>query len=269
MGLNGALAVLVAVSYGRKDIEDCERILQRGRVICFLASIPLFVIQISCYPVLRAMGILPEVAWPAAQYGFFLFIAMVLYCQFDCYRGYLNAVGQTKVLQYAVSSTILFHLLLCYLLTKKLGMGVLGVSLSTMTTVGCNLLFVMLHSWKVSEFHIPPIPTKLATLLSPKDLKVYMTIALPSIVMIMAEWIGVEILIVIAANISMDAVGAMSISYNFHSVIYMIPYGFQLSITAVVGNYIGEGNEKYGKLTALIGIIEISIITTLCGFMTR
>lgn len=36
----------------------------------------------------------------------------------------------------------------------------------------------------------------------------------------------------------------------------------------MVGNYIGEGNEKYGKLTALIGIIEIFTITILCGLGT-
>ena len=93
MGLNGALAVLVAIAYGRNEIDDCERILNRGRVICFLASIPLFFVQISCYPVMRAFGIEPEVATHTAKYGFFLFIAMVLYCQFDCYRGYLNALG--------------------------------------------------------------------------------------------------------------------------------------------------------------------------------
>ena len=80
MGLNGALAVLVAIAYGRNEIDDCERILNRGRVICFLASIPLFFVQISCYPVMRALGIEPEVATHTAKYGFFLFIAMVLYC---------------------------------------------------------------------------------------------------------------------------------------------------------------------------------------------
>ena len=147
-------------------------------------------------------------------------------------------------------------------------MGVMGVSISTMVTVGCNLAFVMMHTWLVSEFSVAPIPTKIWSLLNKNEVAVYMTIALPSIVMIMAEWIGVEVLIVLAANISNDAVGAMSISYNFHSVIYMIPYGFQLSITAVVGNYIGEGNEKYGKLTARIGIIEIFFVTVLCGIFT-
>lgn len=57
LGLNGAVAVLVAVSFGRGDIEDCEIILQRGRILSFFASLPLTVLQICCYPILLAFGI--------------------------------------------------------------------------------------------------------------------------------------------------------------------------------------------------------------------
>ena len=44
LGLNGAVAVLVAVSFGRGDIEDCEIILQRGRILSFIASLPLTIL---------------------------------------------------------------------------------------------------------------------------------------------------------------------------------------------------------------------------------
>lgn len=164
---------------------------------------------------------------------------MTFYCQFDCYRGYLNAVGHTRVLQYAVTSTILLHVILCYTLTQYYKLGVMGVSFSTMVTLGFSLLFVMIHSWKVSEFKISPIPRNIGMLMGRSDTLTYMSISGPTIVMIMAEWIGVEILIVIATFISTEASGAMSVSYNFHNCIYMIPYGFQLAMTAVIGNYVG------------------------------
>ena len=66
LGLNCAVAVLVAVAYGRGDIEDCERILQRGRVLCFFASLPLFIVQLSCYPIMLGLGVQEEVAAYAA-----------------------------------------------------------------------------------------------------------------------------------------------------------------------------------------------------------
>ena len=39
-------------------------------------------------------------------------------------------------------------------------------------------------------------------------------------------------------------------------------------MTAVVGNFIGEGSERYGKLSALIGVIYTSLLTILCGYLT-
>ena len=57
MGLNSAISVLCAVAFGKRDMQECERILQRGRVICFFASIPLFFVAISCKPIFLLMGI--------------------------------------------------------------------------------------------------------------------------------------------------------------------------------------------------------------------
>lgn len=63
MGLNGAVSVLVAVAFGKGDLRECKRVLQRGRILCFLMSIPLFGLQVSCYPILLELGVKEEVAW--------------------------------------------------------------------------------------------------------------------------------------------------------------------------------------------------------------
>ena len=44
MGLNNAISVLVPVSYGQQDLQDCERVLQRGRIICLLCYLPLIIL---------------------------------------------------------------------------------------------------------------------------------------------------------------------------------------------------------------------------------
>mmetsp|Transcript_6713 Transcript_6713/g.8013 ORF Transcript_6713/g.8013 Transcript_6713/m.8013 type:complete len:98 (+) Transcript_6713:200-493(+) len=97
----------------------------------------------------------------------------------------------------------------------------MGVSFSTMVTIGCNMLFVVIYAWKFSDYKIMPIPSKICgSLLNKSDVGVYLSISVPSIVMLMAEWIGVELLIVLAAFVSVEAVGAMSISYSYHNLIY-------------------------------------------------
>ena len=95
-----------------------------------------------------------------------------------------------------------------------------------MITVGCNMFIIMIYTWKYSTYEIRLIPRRIGQLLRKNDLQAYYNISIPSVIMLMAEWIGVEILIIIAASISVSAVGAMSLSYSFHNVIYQFPYGF-------------------------------------------
>ena len=146
--------------------------------------------------------------------------------------------------------------------------GVIGVSFSTMVTIFCNMIFVIIYAWKVSVYEISPIPKNIKSLMRKNDLQVYFSISVPSIIMLMAEWIGIEMLIVIAATISISAVGAMSLSYSFFNVLYQFPYGFQLAVTAVVGNNIGEGNEKLGKLGVCIGVMYASVVSSILGYLT-
>jgi len=56
MGLNNAISVLVPVAYGQVDLPECERVLQRGRILCLLCYLPLFVIQIFCYRLICFFG---------------------------------------------------------------------------------------------------------------------------------------------------------------------------------------------------------------------
>ena len=86
MGLNYAMGVLIPVSYGQKDLQDCERVLQRGRLLCLIFYLPLIILQLYCYRILISMGQEEEVAQNAHNYGMFLFGAMGFFTQFNCYQ---------------------------------------------------------------------------------------------------------------------------------------------------------------------------------------
>ena len=144
-GLNNSISVLVAVAYGRRDMKECEQVFQRGRVLCFLFFLPLGIVMMMCYQALCSLGIDAEVASYAHKFGFYLYFAIGFHMQFDCYRQYLNATNNSRVVQYAVSSTLLFHVLLCYLLTEKLDLGVEGVGIATIVTCAGNFLFLVFY----------------------------------------------------------------------------------------------------------------------------
>lgn len=116
MGLNNAISVLVPVAFGQVDLPECERVLQRGRILCLLCYLPLFAIQIFCYRIICFFGFDEQVAENCHNFGLTLFFAMGFHMQFDCYKQYLNGTDQSRVVQYAVSGTISIHFILCYLM---------------------------------------------------------------------------------------------------------------------------------------------------------
>lgn len=131
-------------------MRECERVLHRGRLLCLLFYLPLLVVQLLCFEILVAAGIDREVAENAHEFGFYLFLAMGFHMQFDCYKQYLNGTNQSRIVQYAVSSTILVHLCMCYVLTNVLSLGVTGVGLATTVTCALNMLFVVVWTWKMT-----------------------------------------------------------------------------------------------------------------------
>ena len=72
----------------------------------------------------------------------------------------------------------------------------------------------------MTEHSISPIPSNIISLLNKDDLKVYLGISGPSIVMLCAEWWSYAILTLMATFISVGAVSSMAISYNYQQLIF-------------------------------------------------
>lgn len=191
----------------------------------------------------------------ANDFGLYLFLAMGFHMQFDCYKQYLNGTNQSRIVQFAVSSTILIHLALCYTMTYYLDLEVVGVGIATMTTCFLNMLFTMLYTWKMTVYEVKPLPSAPLSLLQTKDLKIYMGISGPSILMLCADWWAYEAIVIMAATISVGAVGSMAISYNYLFLIYSFPCGFQIGAVSVIGNVIGEENEQLGKVLSMVSLV--------------
>ena len=82
------------------------------------------------------------------------------------------------------------------------------------------MMFVMIYSWKFSGYKVHPIPSRITSYLGKNEVSIYLGISGPSIVMLCAEWWAFEILVFLAAFISVGAVSAMAISYNYFTLMY-------------------------------------------------
>ena len=264
-GFNQAISVFVPVAYGQVDLKECERVLQRGRLICLMMYCPLVFVQLFCYHILVGAGIEEEVAANAQKFGIIFFIAIGVHMQFDCYRHYLNSTNQSRIVQYAVSSTILVHLALCYTFVVWFDLGIIGVAMAMIATCSLNLLFVAGWAWKMTPEAVKPIPERPWELLRPADVKRHAEIGIPCLLMCCAEWWSYECLVILASMISVGATGAIAISYNYFSLIFQFPYGFQIGAVAVIGNLIGEANEQRGKAASMLVFVQATLLSILMG----
>ena len=110
-------------------------------------------------------------------------------------------------------------------------MGVTGVGLATILSCASNMIFICLCAWKVAQYPVEPIPTAekgntFKTLMNVRDVKIYLEVGVPSMVMLCADWFAYEGIVIIAASISTAATGATAIALNYFSLILRIPCGF-------------------------------------------
>ena len=254
-GLNSALAVLVAVSFGQQDNRHCAMLLQRGRLICFLIFVSLFVLVLFSYRAMITLGVSEAVAGYGYEYAFIMYFSMGFHSQFDCYRQYLNSTNQSRVVKYTVLVTLIFHLCALYLVTRVFQLGIKGVAIAYLMTCILNFLIVMVYVWKYAEYRVHPFRFKFKKLLKIEYVKVYMKLAAPSIALVCAQWWAIEILQLLATRLSVVAVGCMAITTSFMNVTNQFPVALNIGATSVIGNVIGEGDRQLSKVVAVLAFV--------------
>ena len=78
-----------------------------------------------------------------------------------------------------------------------------------------NLTFVMVYGEYYSPTKVKSFGMFNLKLLQKEGVEEYLSISLPAMVMLCAEWWAMEVLILLAANLGTVAIGAMTISYNY------------------------------------------------------
>ena len=95
-------------------------------------------------------------------------------------------------------------------------MGVTGVGLATILSCALNMILICLYAWKVAQYPVEPIPTAekgntFKTLMNVRDVKIYLGIGGPSMLMTCADGYSYSGIVIIAASISTAATGATAI----------------------------------------------------------
>ncbi|XP_073727206.1 multidrug and toxin extrusion protein 1-like isoform X2 [Misgurnus anguillicaudatus] len=255
-GLASACDTLISQTFGSNNLKRVGVILQRGILILLLACFPCWALFINTESILLAVKQSPRVASLSQRYVNIFIPALPASFMYQLQARYLQNQGiiWPQVITGAVVN-VLNALINCIFL-YQLDLGVIGSAAAN--TISQYSLAVFLYIYiRWTGLHKATWDGWSRDCL--QEWGAFVRLALPSMLMLCAEWWTYEIGGFLAGLISEAELGAQSVVYELISVAYMFPLGFAVAACVRVGNALGAGNTENAKLSAKVSLV--------CGFL--
>ncbi|TRY98375.1 hypothetical protein DNTS_021797 [Danionella cerebrum] len=252
-GLASACDTLISQTFGSNNLKRVGVILQRGILILLLACFPCWALLINTEPILLAVRQSPRAV--------FMYQLLGLYLQ-------NQGIIWPQVITGA--SVNLLNGLINYIFLYLLDLGVAG-SAAANAISQYSLALILFTYIKSRGLHKATWDGWSCDCL--QEWGAFIRLALPSMLMLCAEWWTYEIGGFLAGLISEVELGAQSIVYELASVLYMFPLGFAVAAGVRVGNALGAGNTEQAKLSAKVslvcGVFVSCVIAIIIGGTSR
>ncbi|KAM3215459.1 hypothetical protein ACQJBY_067465 [Aegilops geniculata] len=202
----------------------------------------------------------PEIAMEAGNYIWWMIPSLFVYGPLQCHVRFLQT--QNMVLPVMLSSgvTALNHILVCWLLVYKLGLGNKGAALANTISYLTNVSILAIY------IRLSPSCKSTWTGLSKeafRDILGFLRLAVPSALMVCWEWWSFELLILASGflpNPKLEA-SVLSISVNTISLVFRVPYGLSAAISTRVSNELGAGRPDAARLATQV-IMVLGIVSS-------
>ncbi|XP_031372435.1 protein DETOXIFICATION 16-like isoform X2 [Punica granatum] len=250
-GMASALDTFCGQSYGAKQYHMLGVHTQRAMAILLLVSVPLAVIWANTEPILVAVGQETEIAQVAGTYARFMIPSLFAYGLLQCLVKFLQT--QSIVFPMMISSGVvtLLHILICWALVFKSGLGFRGAAVANSISYWLNVLLMAIY------VKFSPSCSKTWTGFSKEALHNVLTfirLAIPSAVMVCLEMWSFEMMVLLSGllpNPTLET-SVLSISLNTAATVWMIPFGLSGAVSTRVSNELGEGKPQAAILAVRV-----------------
>lgn len=259
-GLATSLDTLCAQAYGSGHKTLVGLQLQRMVYFLLLLLIPVAAIWLNAEPILAAM-IEKDSAKLAAQYLRVILLGTPAYAMFESGKRFVQAQGLFHATTYVLLIAAPANVLLNWLFVWKLGWGFIGAPLAVATTQNMLPLLLLLYVWKVDGRQAWGGFRKAAL----RNWGPMVRLALPGMVMVVAEWFAFEILTLASGRIGVTHLAAQSVLVTVTSTTFQIPFPLSIAGSTRVANLIGAKLVDAAKTSARV-VSDTSSNQCLRGF---
>lgn len=262
VGMSSAVETLASQNNGAKNYKEVGYVLQRSIVIMMLISAPLAVLWWKAHHIFLAVGIAPDVAEVIKNYLSIRVFAIPNTVVAICYEKYVFAIGVSRPSLIANISQNIVLLSLDYLFVFHFGWSYHCLAYAWVASEVTNASVQYLLSLKFVAVQRTLQPWSKECL---RNWKEFITLGVPGAMMICSEWWAYEILTFIAASLGTTAVAAQAIVLQTISLIYMIPMGLGIAVSAVTGNLLGAGRVQLALRFAKLSLMSIIVVELIIG----
>uniref|UniRef100_A0A3P8TA99 Multidrug and toxin extrusion protein n=1 Tax=Amphiprion percula TaxID=161767 RepID=A0A3P8TA99_AMPPE len=264
-GLSLTCDTLISQTYGSGNLKRVGVILQRGILILLLACFPCWAVLINTEPLLLAVRQSPEVSRLSQLYVMIFMPALPAAFMYQLQGRYLQNQGiiWPQVITGAIANVL--NAVINYVLLYRLDMGVLGSAAANAISQYVLAVFLFVYIC-VRGLHKATWGGWSMDCL--QEWGPFVKLAIPSMLMLCAEWWLFEIGGFLAGVISEAELGAQSVIYQLTVIAYMSPMGFSAAASVRVGNALGAGNIEQARLSCKVPIITTFIENSRMSYCT-
>ncbi|KAM7479667.1 hypothetical protein LguiA_027880 [Lonicera macranthoides] len=245
MGMACALDTFCGQSYGAKQYHMLGIHMQRAIIILSLVSVPLAVIWANTGFILKALGQDPQISQEAGLYAQYMIPSLFAYGLLQCHVRFLQTQNIVFPMMLSSGLTTLLHLLVCWILVFKSGLGSKGAALANSISYWINVLLLALYikfsssckkTWTgLSKEALQNIPS-------------FLKLAIPSAVMVCLEMWSFEMMVLLSGILPNPELETSV-----------------LSICTRVSNELGAGNPQTARLALYVVIVMAVTVSILVG----
>jgi putative MATE family efflux protein len=252
-GIVSGSAIFTAQYWGKKDLQNIKRVLGLTLISVFTASL-LFTLAAFIFPK-NIIGIFSKDAEVISMGGNYLKIICLSYIVTSISFAYsitLRSIGLVKVPMVvsiiALGINTILNFLLVYGLGSFHGIGVYGSAIATLIARIIEFC-LMISAVYIFKFPIAAAPKELLDL-SFNFIKKFFKVTVPVILNESLWALGVTVYSIIYAHMGTNVIAATNIVGTIDKLAMVIFFGFGNAAAIMIGNKIGQKDEKAAFLYA-------------------
>ncbi|KAK5121717.1 hypothetical protein LTR85_004592 [Meristemomyces frigidus] len=270
-GLATSLDTLCAQAYGSGKKELVGLQLQRMVYFLWAITIPIAIVWLAGTQILAVIIPEKEIAVLAGRYLKVLILGAPGYAAFESGKRYVQAQGRFAATSYVLLIAAPLNIFMHWLFVWHFKWGFIGCPIAVVITENLMPLLLFLYVRFVGGMECWPGFSRKAF----SNWWPMVRLAIPGLVMVMAEFLAFEILTLASARISATHLAAQTVLQSLSVLTYQLPFPLSIAASTRVANLIGAtlpGPAKVtGKVTivlgAIVGVLNMVLLSSLRDYI--